>query len=113
MLDRWDDHSLQLRESTGSEEIPLSSVQGLWVRGRATGHGAKIGAISLGIVGAVAGVLGAELGSEGGFEGGGNPATGGELVLGGLVGAAAGVAVGALVGAGVGAAFPRWNQRFP
>jgi len=83
MLAHWDAHPLRLHAPAQEKEMPLTSVQGLWVHGRGTGRGAKVGAITLGIAGAT------------------------------LVGALAGGATGALVGAGIGAAFPMWHRRFP
>jgi len=111
-LDRWDVHSLSLRAPAGGTEIPLSTVQGLWVRGRATGHGAKVGAIALGIFGAIAGPV--TVGLDRVREGGSPEApTAGDYLGAAAIGAAAGVAIGALVGAGVGAACTRWNRRYP
>jgi hypothetical protein len=110
-LEHWDVHSLRLGEPTGEREIPLSSVQALWVRGRATGHGAKVGAIIAGIVGAVAGAATVALG-RGLAEGGGPDGLRGNYLGMAAVGAVAGGGIGALAGAGVGMSSARWNRRF-
>jgi len=111
-LGRWDVHSLLLRGSAEETEIPISSVQGLWVRGRATGHGLKVGAITLGIIGAIAGPV--SVGLDRIREGGSSEApTAGDYLGAAAIGAVVGAAVGALVGAGVGAVTTRWNRRYP
>ena len=111
-LDRWDVQSLSLRTPAGATEILLSTLQGLWVRGLATGHGAKVGAIALGILGAIAGpvTVGLDRVREGGSQ---EAPQAGDFLGAAAIGAAAGVAIGALVGAGVGAACSRWNRRYP
>ena len=109
-LVHWDVHSLRLHEPAEETEMPLTSVRGLWVQGRGTGRGAKVGSITLGIVGAALGPL--SLGAQ--YLSGSSSRPGaGELAGAAVVGALAGAATGALVGAGLGAAFPMWHRRFP
>ena len=111
-LEHWDTHSLLIRKPAGEREIPLTSVQGLWVRGRATRHGAKVGAMTLGIFGAIAGPVSVGLNRV--REGGSDTAPqAGDYLEATLIGAAVGFVGGALVGGGVGTAFHRWNRRFP
>lgn len=111
-LEHWDTHSLLIRRQAGERDIPLTSVQGLWVRGRATRHGAKVGAMTLGIFGAIAGPVSVGLNRvrEGGSE---TAPQAGDYLEATLIGAAVGFVGGALVGGGVGTAFHRWNRRFP
>ncbi len=109
---RWDVHSLLLRERTGVREIPLSTVKGLFVQGRATSHGANVGVITLGILGAVVGAATVALG-RGIAEGGGPDGLRGSYPGMAVVGALAGGAAGALIGAGIGTAIPKWHRRFP
>jgi hypothetical protein len=111
-LEHWDAHSLLIRRQAEEREIPLTSVQGLWVRGRATRHGAKLGAVTLGIFGAIAGPISVGLNRV--REGGSDTAPqAGDYLEATLIGAAVGFVGGALVGGGIGAACHRWNRRFP
>lgn len=111
-FERFDVHALLLREQAMEKAIPLSLVEGLWVRGRATGHGAKVGAIALGIAGAIVGPI--SVGLDRVREGGSQTAPqAGDYLEAAAIGAAVGGAIGALLGAGVGAASHRWNRRFP
>ena len=111
-LEHWDTHSLLIRKQAGEREIPLTSVHGLWVRGRATRHGAKLGAMTLGIFGAIAGPVSVGLNRirEGGSE---TAPQAGDYLEAALIGAAVGLVGGALVGGGIGAACHRWNRRYP
>lgn len=111
-LEHWDAHSLLIREPQKEREIPLTLVRGLWVRGRATRHGAKQGAIILGTLGAIAGPISVGLNRV--REGGSDTAPQvGDYLEAALIGGAVGLIGGALVGGGVGALFHRWNRRFP
>jgi hypothetical protein len=104
--------TLLLLSPSGAREVPIESVRTLWVRGRATGRGAKVGGITVGILGGVALPLLVAFAcavSEGGCHNDSSERYVGAAVI----GAAGGGAIGALVGAGVGAAFPKWHQRFP
>jgi hypothetical protein len=88
-------------------QVPLLDLERLWVRQRATGRGALIGAG----VGAVAGVIAGLLISSVACE----PVDGGDCTAAevaavtGLVGGAG----GGLIGAGVGSLIPVWRVRFP
>ncbi len=84
--------------------VPISAIDALWVRGRATGKGALIGGVVLGAFGTIVGI---GLNSDDGFLGceGDCP----EIIP--ILGFA-GAAGGGLVGAGVGTAFPKWHQRY-
>jgi hypothetical protein len=88
-------------------EVPLRDLERLWVRQRATGRGALIGA-GLGLlVGVVGGLLISSVACEP-VDGGNCTATEVAAVT-GLVGGAGGV----FIGAGVGFVIPVWRLRFP
>jgi len=102
-----DASTLTLTRDSTPTEIRLPDVERLWVRGRATGRGALIGA-GIGIVaGAAYGLLIGSIACE--------PVDGGDCTSAevaavmGLLGGAGGAAVGA----GVGYAIPIWRLRFP
>jgi hypothetical protein len=99
--------TLTLSRDSTPTEIRLPDIERLWVRGRATGKGALIGA-GVGIVaGAAYGLLIGSVACE--------PVDGGDCTSAqvaavmGLIGGAGGAAVGA----GVGYAIPVWRLRFP
>ena len=86
-------------------EVPIPDIDGLWVRGRATGIGALIG----GGVGLVAGAVigyGIDEINCGEDDSCGDMYT--ELVFAAVVGAG-----GAMLGGLIGFAIPKWSQRFP
>lgn len=83
--------------------LPAHAIDTLWVRGRATKHGAIIGAA----VGGVSSFAAAALICEAVSEGNGCDVWGTVTAIG--LGGAAG---GALLGAAVGAAVPRWHRRY-
>lgn len=86
-------------------EVPIPDIDGLWVRGRATGIGALIG----GGVGVVFGVVAGSTIQQ--INCGETDSCGdiGPKLLGGTIFGAG----GALVGAGIGWLIPKWDQRFP
>lgn len=88
-----------------SVAVPVAGIDSLWVRGRATGFGARVGAF-VGGVGLAAGavVLSSVLDEYGNCT---------DCVLAGFGGAAVGAAGGALVGALIGSLCPKWHRRFP
>jgi len=99
--------TLTLTRDSTPTEVRLPDIERLWVRGRATGRGALIGA-GVGIVaGAAYGLLIGSIACE--------PVDGGDCTSAevaavmGLLGGAGGAAVGA----GVGYAIPIWRMRFP
>ena len=87
-------------------EVPIPDIDGLWVRGRATGRGALIG----GGVGLAAGVVFGLLIAEDFWALAENDGSTAGLAL--STGAIGGVG-GALLGGLIGFAIPRWSQRFP
>ncbi len=99
--------TVTLTSQGATAQVPLLDLERLWVRKRATGRGALIGA-ALGVLAGVVGGL--AIGSiacepvDGGNCGAAEVAT-----LTGLVGGAG----GALIGAGVGSVIPVWRLRFP
>jgi len=101
------DTSLTLIRHDVPAKVRLPDVERLWVRGRATGRGALLGAG----VGTLAGVLYGLLISDVACE----PVDGGDCstlevaAVAGLLGGAGGAAVGA----GIGSVIPIWRLRFP
>ena len=96
--------SLFISKDTVKSGVPVSDIEALWVRGRATGKGAVVGGI---VVGAFGTIIGIAVNSSEGFFGcsGDCPEF---ILLCGIVGAAG----GGLVGAGIGSAFPKWHLRY-
>ncbi len=88
-------------------EVPLLDLERLWVRQRATGRGALIGAGFGVLVGVVGGLIISSVACE--------PVDGGDCTaaevaaLTGLLGGAG----GAFIGAGIGFVIPVWRLRFP
>lgn len=101
------DSSLTLAWLETSLPVRLPHVERLWVRGRATGTGALIGAGVGVVVGAVFGLLIGQVACE--------PVDGGDCTAAqvaavtGLLGGAG----GAVLGAAIGFAVPSWRLRFP
>jgi hypothetical protein len=87
-------------------EVPIPDIDGLWVRGRATGIGALIG----GGVGLAAGVVFGLLIAEDFFD---LAETDGSTAGFAFVTGAIGGAGGALLGGLIGFAITKWDQRFP
>lgn len=101
-----DDSMLALALRDRTARIRLPEIERLWVRSRATGRGALIGAGGGLLVGVAYGLLIGEV-ACGGDGGDCTPA---ELALvTGLVGGAG----GAVLGAGIGSMAPLWRVRFP
>lgn len=96
--------SLTLATDGGSRTLRLEQVEGLWVRGRATGTGALVG----GIVGVVSGVL-FGVWVENTFCDCDDPNLVGTGAKGGLIFGAAGLALGAVIGT----AIPKWHRKYP
>jgi hypothetical protein len=82
-------------------DVPVGSVRSVWVRGRATGSGALVGAALGGVTVAVLGMVIAHDPDSGGSV---PKAAVGGLLLGGLL--------GSLPGSIVGAACPRWRLAY-
>lgn len=83
----------------GSRDMAVTSIDSLWVRGRATGTGAIVGGLTLGAIAFAIVSGGCSPGADcSGVEG---PAA-----------AAVGLAGGALVGALIGSTMPSWKLRY-
>jgi hypothetical protein len=96
------DGGLAVTTSTGLATIPLTEIQGIWIRRRST----AIGAIAGGAVGVGLGVL-YGLAAAGLCEC--ETSSAGAAALGGLLAGAG----GAVVGGAIGAAIPRWSRKWP
>ena len=95
-----------LRISAADTLIPIGVVDSLWVRGRAAGRGAIIGALVVGVPSAIFwGALCTTIVASEGSDGTG--CTGAVVI-----GLTAGAGVGALLGTAIGSAFPRWRLRY-
>lgn len=102
-----DSTTLTLARGQSTIAVPLSEVDRLWVRDRATGKGALIGAG----VGVAAGIVGGFLIGSIACE----PVDGDDCTALGVAATAGflGGAGGAALGAGIGLAIPIWRLRFP
>jgi hypothetical protein len=99
--------SLLVRDAGQRRQISLAAIEGLWIRERATGAGAKRGAVAGAIAVAAFGsffVWG--LGDSCSTCGNEYPRV---IVVGGAIGAAG----GALLGAGIGSLLDRWRAVLP
>jgi len=106
LLVRRDSAGLVVAPHGRERTVPLAAVTGLWeADGRATGPGARAGAIALGALGLAVGLY------VGGFWCAQDCVE--SHAQGGAVGLGVGAAAGALVGAALGSISPRWHQRFP
>jgi len=92
--------SLLISNDMGESDLPIAAIDAIWVRGRATWKGAKIGGIVGGAAGTIAGIA-AVSGCDGAACSFALPILG-----------VGGVIVGGLVGAGLGAASTKWHRRF-
>ena len=92
--------SLFISDNMGESGVPIAAIDAIWVRGRATWKGAKIGGIVVGAVGTGVGIV-AVSGCDG-------AACIFDLPILGV----GGVIAGGLVGAGLGTAFPKWHRRY-
>lgn len=104
------DDSLLISDGMGESSVPVVAIDAIWVRGRATWKGAKIGGIVGGAAGTILGIaLAAACNSYQGIFGGRRSEPCPEVIpVLGIVGAAA----GGLVGAGLGTASPKWHRRY-
>ena len=101
--------SLLITNDMGESGVPIAAIDAIWVRGRATWKGAKIGGIVGGAAGTILGILVAVDCAKGVVSvGGGSGGCPLAIPVLGVVGAAA----GGLVGAGLGTAFPKWHRRY-
>lgn len=101
------DSVMSVRTGARDQVIKLDSVDAVWVRTSATGHGALWG-------GLVGGALGAATGGFFGYalcEGG--EGCGGNITAGAFLGGAVVGAGGALIGALLGSMEQRWSREFP
>jgi hypothetical protein len=107
----WGD-TLALLTAAGSRRVDLARIDTLWVMGRATMRGARVGAltgsIGLGLFAGFVYVVGRSVCDTGTCD----DYDAGENVLITLYGAAIGAGAGALIGAGIGSAIPRWLVRY-
>ncbi len=94
------DTTVALGTTTGPRSVAVAGIDSLWQRGSAVGTGALVGAVTLGLAGAVLGASAAEW-----YET--DPGETAAAV--GLIG----VAGGALLGAVVGALIPTWKRKVP
>jgi hypothetical protein len=101
------DNSITLAGRDSSSQYLLPGVEQLWVRGRATGKGALIGAGVGVLIGVVSGLIFSSVACE--PIDGGNCTPAELAAVAGLLGGTG----GALVGAGIGFAIPTWRLRFP
>jgi hypothetical protein len=105
-LQRVADSSLDIGQAGRDVRVPIYARDTVWLRGRATKRGAKVGAaVGLGLAGAATALFFSYCKS-----GTDDPCTGkGGLVTLGVFS----VGLGGLFGAGVGALFPQWHRRIP
>ena len=89
---------------SGGGPIPLTQVDAVWRRRRATLPGGIVGAVALGAGGAYFGSFAAGL-----CEASSCPSQGTAAVRGALLGMGVGFALGAVIGS----RFPRWQPQFP
>lgn len=94
--------TLTLNAGDQPTEVPVATVDSLWVRGTAAKAGAIVGAIPGAVAGVLMGVIANDLGCK---DDGGDPCPEAIPLL-----AALGAAGGGLLGALVGAAIPRWRR---
>ena len=104
------DSTFTLTRNGEPAQVQLGDIERLWVRGRSTGKGARIGALVGGVLGIAFGIWVAKTFSIcGDYEDEPCVPTLGGAAVGGLVGGAG----GGLLGAGIGFAIPTWRLRFP
>ncbi len=108
----WSDSTVLIAAAPGTTvtSVAVGAIDTLWVRGRATGTGAVVGAVTVGLLGAAAGAASCGLAnSVNSLSGQSQQSCAGPVAGGGLLGVGVGLGLGALVGS----AFPKWRRVAP
>ncbi|NIR47269.1 hypothetical protein GWO43_02225 [candidate division KSB1 bacterium] len=97
-----------IRKDQTNRAVSLDSIQAIWIQRSATGSGAKVGAIAVGIMGTLSGL--AVHGLCQGLDESEDPEGCPEFIA---AGAFLGATGGALIGAGIGSLARNWHQIYP
>ena len=101
--------SLLISDDMGESGVPIAAIDAIWVRGRATWKGAKIGGLVVGAAGTILGIAVALDCSERGYFDDGSA---GVCLLAIPILGVGGAIAGGLVGVGLGTAFTKWHRRY-